>query len=222
MEIDAEAAFLAGRWPEAHAGLAALSAPTDAQRFKLAWCALKLGRPEEALERLAGLGGPLPQAELLRGRALLAGGRAAEARRALEGCALPAAGLELGFAHYVLGEPAAARRSWERWLRAGAADWGVKDALARFLALLDGGPLPGGAIERPEEPLEAMAAWAGLFARYGLIRELERLAGAGPRLGDRLWARFRPKLEASLAGTPADGLGLPAACERCEPEPPGA
>lgn len=220
-EID----FLNGRWAQAYPALRerARSAPAEAGlRFKLAWCATKLDCPEEAVAWLQGLSPREAQAELLYGRALLACGRARPAIDALVASGMPAADLELGFAHYVLGQREQAKAAWSRWLRAGAADWGIKDALARFLALLDGGPLPQGEIERPEEPLAAMAAWAGILARYGLADEVERLAGSGPRLGARLWGRWRPKLEARLASAGSPAVELPPGPVRPAVEPPGA
>jgi tetratricopeptide (TPR) repeat protein len=202
-----------GAWAEAALWLERAVAGTDACDdgvFELAWCRLKLGQAAEAEALLAGLPQEPPVLHLL-GRARLEAGRGPEAREPLQACGLPAAGLELGWAHWLADEPHAARRAWERWLRAGAADWGTKDALATCLFLLGGGGPPGGRPERPAEPVRHLSDWLRWLLRHGRLADVNTVLLRGPRLNPGLWGALRPSwcavLEAEGAALKAQTLG---------------
>ncbi|MEB3328488.1 MAG: tetratricopeptide repeat protein [Candidatus Sericytochromatia bacterium] len=212
----AEAALALGRlalqrgaWAQAAAWLTqAREGATDpsAGAFELAWCQLKLGRAREAEALLADLP-PGPAALHLLGRARLEVGRGPEARAPLQACGLPAADLELGWAHWLADEPREASRAWQRWLRAGAADWGTKDALATWLFLRTGGPQPDGRPERPAEPVRHLSDWLRWLLRHGRRADVEAAWQRGPRLHRGLWEALRPSWEAVLEAEGADPRG---------------
>jgi hypothetical protein len=103
----------------------------------------------------------------------------------------------------VVDEPREATQAWERWLRAGAADWGTKDALATMLFLLAGGRRPGAAPERPAEPVRHLSDWLRWLARHGRADDVRTVLLRGPRLDPALWGALRPSWLAALA---AEGL----------------
>jgi tetratricopeptide (TPR) repeat protein len=178
---------------------AAAHAPGDDElRFNLGWCLYKLERFEEAEEALRPLGAQ-PHVQHLLGKVLLEAGKGDEALPHLEACALPAAGLALGWACYVTGRNAAAAECWNEWLRAGAADWGTKDTLSMFLFLLQGGRRPSGEPERPAEPLRDMDHWFRILLRHERFDDIEALIKRGPELGERLWKPLRKKWAMTLA-----------------------
>jgi tetratricopeptide (TPR) repeat protein len=189
-----------GAWAEAAGWLERAGAAEDAPgdgAFELAWCRLKLGQATEAEALLRHLE-PTPAVLHLLGRARLEAGRGPEARAPLEACGLPAADLELGWAHWLADEPQAATRAWQRWLRAGAADWGTKDALATWLFLLVGGSQPGGRPERPAEPVRHLSDWLRWLLRHGRHADVESVLLRGPRLDPGLWAALRPSWQSVL------------------------
>lgn len=196
-----------GAWAEALPWLTRAhgDSPGDSDvAFDLGWCLFKLDHPAQA----AGVLEPLQDradAALLLGRAWLEVGRAVDALGPLTACDLPAADLPAGWCHYVLGRPAAAAACWERWMRAGAADWGTKDALARFLFLMGGGPRPKGRPERPAEPLRDMDRWFRLLVRYGREADVEAALARGPELDPLLWRGLRQRWADTLKqeGRPA-------------------
>lgn len=201
-----------GAWPEALPWLerAHAAAAGDADlAFARGWCLFKLDRPAEAADVLEPIQ-DRPDAALLLGRAWLEAGRAAEALGPLEACGLPAADLAAGWCHFVCGRTARAASCWERWMRAGAADWGTKDALATFLFLLGGGARPSGRPERPAEPLRDMDLWFRLLVRYGLWDEVGAAIDRGPALDPILWAGLRARWRATLEreGRPAEASRL--------------
>ncbi len=201
-----------GAWADALPWLeqARHAAPADDEiAFELGWCLFKLDRPAEAAAVLEPIQAR-PDAALLLGRAWLEAGRAAEALAPLEACGLPAAELPAGWCHYVAGRPAAAAACWERWMRAGAADWGTKDALATFLFLLGGGPRPSGRPERPAEPLRDMDLWFRLLVRYGRWDDVEAAIARGPALDQTIWRDLRSRWATTLkkAGRPAEASRL--------------
>lgn len=189
-----------GAWAEACPWLARAhgAAPDDREiAFALGWCLFKLDRPSEASTVLVPIQ-EWPDAALLLGRAWLEAGRAAEALGPLEACGLPAADLPSGWCHYVSGRTTSAAACWERWMRAGAADWGTKDALAMFLFLLGGGARPSGQPERPAEPLRDMTLWFRLLVRYGLWNDVEAAVRRGPALEPVLWRALRARWHETL------------------------
>jgi tetratricopeptide (TPR) repeat protein len=199
-----------GAWREAAEWLARARRPDDsAGTFELAWCRLKLGEAAEAEALLANLP-PSPQVLHQLGRARLEAGRGPEARAPLQACGLPAADLELGWAHWLADEPRDATRAWERWLRAGAADWGTKDTLATWLFLLTGGRQPGGRPERPAEPVRHLSDWLRWLLRHGREADVQAVLLRGPRLDRGLWDALRPSwcavLEAEGAASQARAL----------------
>jgi tetratricopeptide (TPR) repeat protein len=170
----------------------------DEARHGLGWCMYKLDRLDEAAAVLAPLVARPDVAHLL-GRIALERGDAAEALRLLDGCELPAADLARGWAHFVSGRTQQAGACWEKWIRAGAADWGTKDALATFLFLLHGGSRPSGEPERPAEPVRDMSLWFRLLLRHERFDEVEAVITRGPELGDRMWRLVRQAFGITLA-----------------------
>ncbi|MEB3196854.1 MAG: tetratricopeptide repeat protein [Candidatus Sericytochromatia bacterium] len=155
-------------------------------RFQLAWSLWKLHRPQAGLDLLATLEST-PTISHLRARLLLDLGRANDALVALSGCELPAADLERGWACWLVGQMDPAKHAWSRWLRAGAADWGTKDALAICLFLLGGGPRVPLCPERPREPIQHLARWFRWLCQHGYDGELEQLIDRGRTLPLPLW-----------------------------------
>jgi tetratricopeptide (TPR) repeat protein len=205
-----------GAWEAAAPWLGAAAAaapPDDAVAFDLAWCLFKLDRPAEAAALLEPLRGR-PDAAHLLGRAWLEAGRAEDARPVLAGCGLPAADLDLGWCHFVAGRPDEAAACWERWMRAGAADWGTKDTLATFLFLVGGGARPSGRPERPAEPLRDLDRWIGLLARYRLVDEIVAAIERGPALDPAMWQALRPMWGATLRREGLADLGARLLAER--------
>lgn len=197
-----------GAWADALPWLeqAHRAAPADPEiGFERAWCLFKLERPGEAAALLEPLR-ERPNAALLLGRAWLEAGHAVDALAPLEACGLPAADLTAGWCHYVTGHPRAAAACWDRWMRAGAADWGTKDALATFLFLLGGGARPSGRPERPAEPLRDMDHWFRLLVRYGRWDDVEAAIARGPALDPAIWRALRTRWGATLKreGRPAE------------------
>lgn len=185
----------------------AFAAEPETSRFNLGWCLYKLERYEEAIATL------LPLAERqevkhLIGKAYLEAGQGATALELLESCTLPPAGLARGWAYYVTGAGKPAAACWEEWMRAGAADWGTKDALATFLFLLDGGRPPKGQPERPAEPLRDMDQWFRLLLRHKRFDEVERAVSRGPQLAEPLWRQLRLKWGVTLAKEGFSDVGL--------------
>lgn len=189
-----------GAWADALPWLrrARAADPADpAIAFDLGWCLFKLDRPAEAAEALEPIA-ERPDAALLLGRAWLECGRADDALAPLRACGLPAADLPIGWCHFVARRTSAATASWERWMRAGAADWGTKDALATFLFLLGGGPRPSGRPERPAEPLRDMGLWFRLLVRYGMEDEIAAAISRGPALDPSIWRELRHRWAEAL------------------------
>jgi tetratricopeptide (TPR) repeat protein len=201
-----------GDWESALPLLSAAIAvmPQDPEtRHGLGWCMYKLDRLDEAAGVLAPLAAR-PDVLHLLGRIALERGDAAEALRLLDGCELPAADLARGWAHFVCGRAPQAAACWDKWIRAGAADWGTKDALATFLFLLHGGSRPSGEPERPAEPVRDMALWFRLLLRHERFDEVETVLKRGPELGARMWRLVRQAFGITLAreGFYDVGLGL--------------
>lgn len=172
--------------------------PDDATRFHLGWSLYMLEAYDEAERILLPLA-ERPEVQQLLGKVYLDWGKGAPALSLLGDCPLPSAGLALGWAAYVTGDPPRAAEAWNHWLRAGAADWGTKDTLSTFLFLLQGGRRPSGQPERPAEPLRDMDQWFRLLLRYECFDDVERAITRGPDLGDRLWLPLRKKWAVTLA-----------------------
>lgn len=186
-----------GALPLLEAAVAA--APGDEEsRFACGWCLYKLGRLEAARERLLPLA-ERPDVQHLLGQVALELGEADEALRLLSATPLPAAGLARGWAYMVAGHAREAAACWDDWMRAGAADWGTKDALATFLFLMQGGRPPSGQPERPAEPVRDMDQWFRLLLRYERFDEVEAIIQRGPELGAPLWPLLRSRFAITLA-----------------------
>lgn len=181
-------------------------APDDASlQYQLAWCLCATECPEGAIPLLERLPATPPHQHLL-GKAYLFSGQLTLALDSLQNSNLPAADLEMGWCYWLLDDPTQASHAWERWMRAGAADWGTKDALATFWFLLGAGAGPRGVPERVLEPTRHMQKWFKLLLRYQRMHDVTTVIKKGAELSPAVWTALRPALK--IACLHADEPGL--------------